>query len=458
MLKNHDQNTDSLIAAEGTASPGLPEWRRRILDRTLLAAALLGPLAYVPSVWLSAREQLWGLVVLDTLLYGWIILLALKPRWSYDFRAGSMVAMVLLMALVLGPMTGFRETSLVWLEFASIIAALFLSRRSAYAVFGASLLALIGLSTFLNNGHAPLGSPAWMAWVVTGCSAVFIGGTVTLTLTVLLQGLEDTNLSLVRKVEDHRQAEAARRQLEAELRRSQSLEILGTLASGITHDLKNILQPILVLTELAREDQAPGSPAYQRLSDVLAAAERGKELTQRILAFSRLRTATRHLIPVSLVLEEVTRLLRPTLPRAVRVQVIMEPPMAQVEADSLELHQVLLNLGTNAAHAMQSKGGELLFRLQWKGPAQISIQVIDDGIGMDAAILAKACNPLFTTKSEEGGTGLGLAMSVRIVEELGGTLKLSSSPGQGCTAEILLPAMALDSPKGVSESDARASG
>ena len=95
--------------------------------------------------------------------------------------------------------------------------------------------------------------------------------------------------------------------MEAELRRSQSLEVLGTLASGITHDLKNILHPILVLTELAQDELAPGSHAHQLLGDVLAAAERGSDLTQRILAFSRPRTALRHLIPVETVLDEVSR-------------------------------------------------------------------------------------------------------------------------------------------------------
>ncbi|MBK8571609.1 MAG: hypothetical protein KA743_07940 [Geothrix sp.] len=433
--------TDLTIASEGLAPPGLSEWRRRILDRTVLTAALLGPLAYLPSVWLSAREHLWGLVVLDTVLYGWVIILALRPRWPYHFHAGSMVAMVLLLALVIGPMTGLRETALVWLEFASIVAALFLPRRVAYAVFGLSLLALAGLSVFMSVPGAPMGSSAWMAWVVIGCNAVFIGGTVMLTLTVLLRGLEETNKSLVRKVEEHRQAEAARRQLEAELRRSQNLEILGTLASGITHDLKNILQPIMVLTELARNDQAPGSPAHQRLGDVLAAAERGRDLTQRILAFSRPRTASRHLVPVATVLEEVSRLLRPTLPLNVRIRVLADSPVAHVEADSIELHQVFLNLGTNAAHAMRTTGGELLFELRWLGTNQIAIQVRDEGIGMDAATLARACEPLFTTKSEQEGTGLGLAMSLRIVEGLGGTLKLSSSPGNGSTAEIILPAV-----------------
>ena len=441
------QTTHPTIAAEGAVPLGLPGWRGRILDRTIFTAALLGPLAYIPSVWLSTREHLWGLVVLDTLLYGWIIVLALRPRWPYHLRAGSLVAMVLLLALVLGPMTGLRETSLVWLEFASIVAALFLSRRTAYAVFGASLLALVGLSVVMRVPGAPVGSSAWMAWVVTGCNAVFIGGTVTLTLSVLLRGLEETNQSLVRKAEDHRQAEAARHQLEAELRRSQSLEILGTLASGITHDLKNILQPILMLTELARSDQSPGSAAHQRLGDVLAAAERGRDLTQRILAFSRPRTAPRHLVPVATVLEEVSRLLRPTLPPNVRARVIVDLPMARVEADSIELHQVLLNLGTNAVHAMQSTGGELLFRLRWMGTKEIAIQVQDEGIGMDEATLARACEPLFTTKSELEGTGLGLAMSLRIVEGLGGTLKLSSSPGKGSLVEILLPAVGPDTPQ-----------
>jgi signal transduction histidine kinase len=433
--------TDPTIAAEGAAPLGLPDWRRRILDRTLLAGALLGPLAYVPSVWLSVREHLWGLVALDTLLYGWVLLLALRPKWPYSLRASSVVAMVLLMALVLGPTTGLRETALIWFEFAAIAAALFLSRRSAYAVFGASLLALVGITFFMKSTIAPLGSPAWMGWVVTACNGVVIGGTVTLALTVLLRGLEDTNLSLVRKAEEHRQAEAALQRLEAELRRSQSLEVLGTLASGITHDLKNILHPILALTELAQDELAPGSPAHQLLGDVLAAAERGKDLTQRILSFSRPRTALRHLVPVETVLDEVSRLLRPTLPLGVRVRVLADPPLAQVEADSIELHQVLLNLGTNAAHAMRTTGGELLFRLRWVSADQIAIQVLDEGIGMDAETLARACEPLFTTKPEHEGTGLGLAMSLRIVEGLGGTLVLSSSPGQGCMVEIRLPAV-----------------
>jgi len=406
----------------------------------VLAAALLGPLAYVPSVWLSARVGLWSLVVLDTALYAWVILLAVKPGWPYHLRAGSMVGTVLAMALVLGPMTGVRETSLVWLEFASMVAALFLPRRPAYLVFGASLLALVGLSVLMEVPGSPLGSPGWLAWVVTGCNAVFIGGTVAMTVMVLLQGLDTSHEILQRKLEDLRQAEAARRQLEAELRRSQSLEILGTLASGINHDLKNMLQPILVLTDLARKDLEPGTPAHQRLGDVLAAAERGRELTDRILAFSRPGTGRRHPIAVAVVLEEVSRLLRPTLPLGVALRVSLEPPAAWVEGEALELHQVLLNLGTNAAHAMRTTGGELLLRLQWLGPDRIRIQVSDEGVGMDAATLARACEPLFTTKAEEDGTGLGLAMSLRIVEGLGGTLSLASTPGQGCCVEVVLPA------------------
>lgn len=427
------------MAAEGGAPLGLPDWRRRILDRALLAGALLGPLAYVPSVWLSVREHLWSLVALDTLLYGWVLLLALRPGWPYHLRASSVVALVLLMALVLGPATGLRETALVWLEFASIVAALLLSRRSAYAVFGASLLALVALTVFMKSAIAPLGSSAWMGWAATACSAVVIGGTVSLALTVLLQGLEETNLSLMQKAEEHRQAEAARQRLEAELRRSQSMELMGTLASGITHDLKNILHPILALTEMARDEQEPGSNAHQLLGEVLAAAERGNDLTQRILAFSRPRTA-RQLVPVEAVIDEVRRLLRPALPSKVRIRVVVDPPLAQVEAQSIELHQVLLNLATNAAHAMRTTGGELLFRLRWASAGEIVIEVRDEGIGMDAETLARAFEPLFTTKSELEGTGLGLPMSRRIVEGLGGTLVLSSAPGKGSVAEIRLPA------------------
>ena len=275
---------------------------------------------------------------------------------------------------------------------------------------------------------------------VTACSAVVIGGTVTLALTVLLQGLEDTNLSLVRKAEDYRQAEAARQRLEAELRRSQSMELMGTLASGITHDLKNILHPILALTEMARAELEPGS----HLPAAGGRARRGGTGHGSHPADPVLQPAQdgpRQLVPVEAVIDEVRRLLRPTLPSTVRIRVAMDPPLAQVEAQSIELHQVLLNLATNAAHAMRTTGGELLIRLRWVGAREIAIEVRDEGIGMDADTLARAFEPLFTTKSELEGTGLGLPMSRRIVEGLGGTLVLSSSPGQGCAAEIRLPAV-----------------
>ncbi|HCZ32433.1 MAG TPA: hypothetical protein DHV93_02560 [Holophagaceae bacterium] len=431
---------DPLTLNDEDPVPDLAQWRKRILDRTVVAAAWLGPLAYLPSVWLSAKNQLWGLVALDTALYAWVILLAFRPHWPYLFRAGSLVAMVFLMALVLGPMTGLRETALVWLEFVAIVGALFLPRWGSLLMFGGSLVALVGLSFLPGFVHAPVGSPAWMAWVVIGCNAVFIGGTVTLALAVLLEGLEKTNHSLQEKVEAHRRAEAERRQLEAALRRSQGLEIVGTLASGVVHDLKNILQPVMTLTELVRAELPAGSPAHKRLGDVLAATERGRDLTQRMLTLGRTRVGPRRPVPVAAVLAEVRRLLQPVLPPGVVMDLHLDESDAWVCADSVELHQILLNLGTNALHAMQGTGGELQFRTAWRSAGCLAVEVQDQGTGMDEATLARAFEPFFTTKPEEVGTGLGLAMSRRIAEGLGGTLTLRSHAGEGTCAELLLPA------------------
>jgi signal transduction histidine kinase len=113
---------------------------------------------------------------------------------------------------------------------------------------------------------------------------------------------------------------------------------------------------------------------------------------------------------------------------------------AWVCADSVELHQILLNLGTNALHAMQGTGGELQFRTAWRSAGCLAVEVQDQGTGMDEATLARAFEPFFTTKPEEVGTGLGLAMSRRIAEGLGGTLTLRSHAGEGTCAELLLPA------------------
>lgn len=425
------------------AAPGvwsLPEWRRLIIDRALRVAALLGPLAYLPSLWLSWREGLWSLVVLDSLVYGWVVVLALRPAWPYPLRAGSLVVLAYLLAVALVPTTGIHGAGLPWFGVVPVLAALFLGLRGGLAMLLLCALSLAALAWGNLIPGAPPGSTPRLGWIITACNALFLGGTLAVAVAVLLRGLEETHRGLLQEIQDRRRAEAERHQLESELRQSQSLQAIGTLASGVAHDVKNILNPILTLTELAREDLQPDSPPWRRLGDVLVAAERGREVADRIMAYGRPRTAPRSRVRVATIIDEVVVLLRPALAEGIRLRVEVQNPEAFVEADPIELHQVLLNLGTNALHAMAAVGGELAIRSAWAGDGRLAIVVEDQGAGMDAATLERAFQPFFTTKADGEGTGLGLAMARRIVQGLGGSLDLHSEPGVGTRAELRLPA------------------
>lgn len=419
---------------------GLPEWRRRIVDRALRVAALLGPLAYLPSLWLSWREGLWGLVVLDSLVYAWVVALALRPAWPYRLRAGSLVVLAYLLAVALVPTTGIHGAGLPWFGTVPVLAALFLGLRGGLAALVLCAASLLALAWGDLIPGAPTGSLPRLGWIITACNAMFLGGILALAVAVLLRGLEETHRGLLKEIADRHRAEAERHQLESELRRSQSLQVIGTLASGVAHDVKNILNPILTLTELAREDLPPDSPPWRRLGDVLVAAERGCEVADRIMAYGRPRTAPRGKVRVATIIDEVAVLLRPALAERTRLRIEVQNPEAFVEADPIELHQVLLNLGTNALHAMATNGGELTLRSAWAADGRLAIGVEDQGVGMDAATLARAFQPFFTTKGDGEGTGLGLPMSRLIVQSLGGSLELHSEPGAGTRAEIRLPA------------------
>ncbi len=418
----------------------LPGWRRLIVDRALRVAAFLGPVAYLPSLWLSWREGLWSLVILDSAAYAWILVLALRPAWPYALRAGSLVGMAFLLAVVLVPTTGIHGAGLVWFGAVPVLAALFLGWRGGLAALLAGAVSLGVLAWLDRVPGAPPGSAPRLGWTITACNALFLGGTLALAVAVLLRGLEETHRGLRQEMEDRRRAEAERGQFEAELRRAQSIQAIGTLAAGVAHDVKNVLHPILALTELARDDLPPDSPAWRRLGEVMSAAERGREVADRIMAYGRPRTAPRSPVRVATLVDEVVQLLRPALSPGIRLRVDVDP-QARVEADPIELHQVLLNLGANALHAMSGGGGELSIRTGWLADGRLVLEVQDQGQGMDAATLQRAFQPFFTTKADGQGSGLGLPMARRIVQGLGGSLELHSEPEVGTRAEVKLPAI-----------------
>ncbi len=250
-------------------------------------------------------------------------------------------------------------------------------------------------------------------------------------------------------------AEAERRRLEDELRQAQKLEALGTLAGGIAHDFNNILFGIVGYAELVGKDlRTPQGEAD--LAELLKAAARGRELIERIMVFSRRETTVRHAIAMGPTVAEAAKLLRAILPATIEVSVRVDEAAPRILGDATSIHQVLMNLGTNAAHAMPEGGViEIALESQYlrdsvarshpglhEGPYAL-LTVRDTGSGMPREVLQRAFEPFFTTKGKGVGTGLGLSMVHSIVKAHEGAVELTSVPGMGTTVTCFFPALGL---------------
>ncbi len=251
-----------------------------------------------------------------------------------------------------------------------------------------------------------------------------------------------------------REAQSQQKALQAHLAQSQKMEALGTLAGGVAHDFNNILAAILGNTDLARQDLSPGHPAGQSLDEIRTAARRGRELVRQILAFSRQQPLERTTVQLADTLAESCALLRAALPPTVELVQSVEGAVPPVLGDATQLGQVLLNLGTNALHALQGRQGRITLRLDTRpagdpawppelartGAGAVRLRVSDDGCGMDEAVRARIFEPFFTTKPVGQGTGLGLPVVLGIVQVHGGAIEVDSAPGAGTTFTLWFPA------------------
>jgi PAS domain S-box-containing protein len=230
----------------------------------------------------------------------------------------------------------------------------------------------------------------------------------------------------------------ARKQLEEQLVRAQRLEALGLLAGGVAHDFNNLLTAISGYTQLAAGQVGKADELARRhLGEVQVAAERAAELTRRLLAFGSRQVLDRAVVDLNEVVVEAQHLLVPVIGQHIVLVTDLDPLLPAVQADRVQLGQVLVNLAVNARDAMPG-GGTLTIRTHTDG-ADVVLTVADTGVGMDAATRARIFEPFFTTKPVGEGTGLGLAMVYGIVQQSEGQLAVESEPGRGTTFQLTLP-------------------
>jgi signal transduction histidine kinase/CheY-like chemotaxis protein len=264
--------------------------------------------------------------------------------------------------------------------------------------------------------------------------------------------LEQINKRLQQELEHRKQLEAERTEIMLQLQQAQKMEAIGTLAGGIAHDFNNILSAVIGFTELSLLNAPQGSQLQANLQHVVSAGQRAKKLIRQILTFSRQSNPETQPVQLRLIMREVIELLRASLPANIEIRHDIQSD-AFVMADPSQLHQVVMNLCTNAGHAMQSESGVLslevhdlhidlgnadLFPDMLPG-SYVEIVVADTGHGMSLKTLRRIFDPFFTTKEKGQGTGMGLAVVHGIVKNYKGEIGVQSKIGEGTTFRVLLP-------------------
>jgi signal transduction histidine kinase len=254
-----------------------------------------------------------------------------------------------------------------------------------------------------------------------------------------------------RDIDERKHAEAERGRLEQRLRQAEKMEAVGRLAGGIAHDYNNLLGGILGYAELLAENAPADSPLKRYADNVLTGATRASGLVDQILSYSRSQRGKRVPVDLGAVAAETLELVRGSLPAGIALEADLSRPL-YVVGDATQLHQVTMNLCTNAVHAMAG-GGSLRVTLAacdidaertlahstLRAGHYVRLTVEDTGSGMDETTLARVFEPFFTTKEVGKGTGLGLSLVYGIVTDSGGAIEVSSTPGRGSRFSIYLP-------------------
>jgi|GEM_PF-6330846 len=457
-------------------------WRSRILGRLLVTFLVFSVVAVVPSVVASISVGAWALVVVDLAFVAWFAVL-----WRFDtipsrIRTRLLLFSVYALAAGLLGFIGSRGAGFIWLFGYVVLTALLLGHTALLQAIALSLITVAGF-TFASH-HAPLDSPYpdWrLLWAVLGGNTVLLAAVVAAAMSGVLEGLgrtlhrgatlrdalsernhalDHSNRALQAEIQRREESEAARERLQQQLAQAEKMDALGRLSRGIAHDLNNLLQPIVMHGEFIREAAPADATWRQDAEQVLMSASRASSLVRQVLTFGQ--QVAPHIERVNLLdhINQTVSLARAATRSTATVRVRGPSTPVHVYIDPTHLHQLVMNLCTNALQAMNAEGGLLevacgvgkptlkdrqVHRHQAgetdrTGPDACAwVTVTDTGPGIGAELVDRVFEPFFTTRVDQGGTGLGLSIVHGLVLRAGGSLTLSTGPGEGTAFAIALP-------------------
>ena len=253
-------------------------------------------------------------------------------------------------------------------------------------------------------------------------------------------------------ITDRQKAREEKARLDARLQQAQKMEAIGTLAGGIAHDLNNLLFPISGLSEILLDDITPDNPMHENIVQILNSAKRGSDLVKQILAFSRQSNPQKIPVRIQTILKEALKLSRAAIPMNIEIKTNINTDCRMVSADPTQVHQIVMNLITNAYHAVEQTGGVIHVELKetvietdnlhddsLKSGKYACMTISDTGTGIDQSLIDKIFDPYFTTKELGKGTGLGLSVVHGIVKDHGGDIRVYSEVDKGTVFHVYLP-------------------
>lgn len=426
----------------------LPAWRQRLVDFAFFLAALVFPLSMMANLPVYLRQEHYNLILVDGVLWVLCLLLAFGSlRRFVQLRLALMLTLLYAMTTTFFVILGPDQARPAWLVLCAVFGALLYGVRGALAATLINAVLLMGvyyLTTHQTQAwetvHAkPMGD--WIWFVTNTCILAFVASA---SVGLLLGGLDR---SLKKERAAHRrllEETEHRKKLQAHLQRAQKLEAIGRFASGIAHDLNNMLMPVIAYTEMVASTLPKTGKSHQQLQAVLQSGQRASELVSQILTFGRAVESARSGVDLDPLLDELGDMLQPKMGPHIKLSIQRpEEKLPPILANRTALVQVLQNLCLNAIDAMPD-GGSLTIRIGLDqtpvdNETQMQILVEDTGCGMDADTATKAFDPFFSTKAPGRGSGLGLATVHGIVTALGGSIDLDSAPGQGSRFKLHLP-------------------
>jgi signal transduction histidine kinase/CheY-like chemotaxis protein len=468
---------DSVAPGPPSARNELLARRRRITHALLVTFVVLGGVAYLPSMWAAIQVEAWWIAIMDTAVYGVVVYAFLHRGLDHRIRAGIVVGAAALLGVTLSAALGPNGAGALWLCAVPVLTALLFGRRETVwsLVLVAAVLAVVAALRAADLVAWEMTPGGVLLWLVIAGNTALIAGGLGVAVATLIGGLTEAaerteryGAALAREQEalleanDRLQrASQERARAEARLRQSEKLTAIGTLASGIAHDMNNLLVPILGGAELLRSEERDETSERARILDeTINAARAAGDLVGRILSFSRPRGEGRTTIDAGSAFRDSARLLQAAIPPDVELTFRADPEAGAVVLSAAEVHQIMLNLGGNAAQAMP-EGGRLVIAVDpvpYTGPAAtaelpaveesapygfVRLSITDTGVGMDEETMNRMFEPFFTRSRGRGrqaeGHGIGLATVYGIVTSAGGFIIPHSQPGAGTTMEVFLP-------------------